>query len=628
MKRNRLIGTLLALALALSLTVPALAADAGTDEALLTRGELVTALYRLSDEWDVEPTQSWFNDVSAEGGDAQVIRWAVENGVIKGYGNGTFGPDDPVTREQMAAMLYRYAQKLGQGFHGMWMFLLDYPDADAVSDWANEAMHWVVMHKIIVGTDQGRLEPRATATDAQLSLVLQRWQKSLTDTTDGVWYSIDDVALAMKVPADMEFTVVTEGMDMYLGRSDRLIVNLSRWDQIGGPTLEDLAALAAASTMEPTEIVERGGLRMVKVNRADREVSYFLMSAIGDSYYLMISPNTEAHPGLTVDDVAAEAKAVEDSLCHSLNVPEGARAVELLPIEHAELDYLALVNKTNALPEDWEEKVQLVWTVNSEDDTVEVERTAYRKYLELKADLEQDGVYVELDSAYRSVAAQQEIMDRFTEKYGADYAAKTVAQPGYSEHHTGLALDLYFKIKNTDGSFTDVYYNEDMEKEEYKGVWDAIHAKLAQYGFILRYLEGMEHVTGYRYEPWHIRYVGNAETSHEIMSQKNLTLEEYLAGKAVPEVTIDYGSSALYTADELYDASLLVKCKFASFAGCELHSLRYAGDACNSAENVAWLNELDEGAGYTQVAEFLTDYHSPVAAYGAWEADTEYTDYQ
>lgn len=71
-----------------------------------------------------------------------------------------------------------------------------------------------------------------------------------------------------------------------------------------------------------------------------------------------------------------------------------------------------------------------------------------------------------------------------------------------------------------------------------------------------------------------------------------------------------------------------VKCKFASWAGCELHSLRYAGDACNSAENLKWLNSLDEGKNYVQAIELLTDFHSPKTAYGAWEEDQEYTDYQ
>ena len=294
------------------------------------------------------------------------------------------------------------------------------------------------------------------------------------------------------------------------------------------------------------------------------------------------------------------------------------------------IDYLALVNKLNPLPEGWEDALETVTVTNSVGDEVEVEAKAYEAYLALKADLEEnDNIYLELDSARRSVAAQQDIMDRFIEKYGADYAAKTVAQPGYSEHHTGLALDLYFKTKNEDGSFTDVYYNEDMEKPEYTGIWDAIHGKLADYGFILRYLKGEEHITGYRYEPWHIRYVDSTEIAQEIMSQPGMTMEEYLAGQSAPEVEIDLGNSALYTEDELYDAILAIKCRFASMAGCELHTIRYAGDEANSEENLKWLNSIAEGMEYTQAGEFLTDFHSPVdEGLYAWEPDTEYCDYQ
>lgn len=294
------------------------------------------------------------------------------------------------------------------------------------------------------------------------------------------------------------------------------------------------------------------------------------------------------------------------------------------------IDYLALVNKLNPLPEGWEDALETVTVTNSVGDEVEVEAKAYEAYLALKADLEEnDNIYLELDSARRSVAAQQDIMDRFIEKYGADYAAKTVAQPGYSEHHTGLALDLYFKTKNEDGSFTDVYYNEDMEKPKYTEIWDAIHGKLADYGFILRYLKGEEHITGYRYEPWHIRYVDSTEIAQEIMSQPGMTMEEYLAGQSAPEVEIDLGNSALYTEDELYDAILAIKCRFASMAGCELHTIRYAGDEANSEENLKWLNSIAEGMEYTQAGEFLTDFHSPVdEGLYAWEPDTEYCDYQ
>ncbi len=188
------------------------------------------------------------------------------------------------------------------------------------------------------------------------------------------------------------------------------------------------------------------------------------------------------------------------------------------------IDYMALVNKLNPLPDNWENAVETVHMTNSVGDDVEVEKKAYDAYLELKAELEKEGIFVDLDSARRSVAEQQRIMDDFTEEYGADYAAKTVAAPGYSEHHTGLALDLYLII---DGK--DIVENEDMI--QYTEIWAKIHEKLADYGFILRYLDGKDEITGYSYEPWHIRYVDSVDIAKEI-AEKGETLEEYL-GDAV-----------------------------------------------------------------------------------------------
>ena len=101
------------------------------------------------------------------------------------------------------------------------------------------------------------------------------------------------------------------------------------------------------------------------------------------------------------------------------------------------------------------------------------------------------------------------------------------------------------------------------------------------------------------------------------------------AGEAAPEVVVDLGESELYTQEERSDAVSAVRTKFATFAGCELHRVRYAGDDANSEENLRWLNSLVDDAEFTQVAEFLTDFHSPVedGPY-AWEQDTEYRDYQ
>ncbi len=621
MKHKRIVALLLALTLGFTLALPGLAAEGTADPALLTRGELVTALYKLSGDAQGEPRQTYFTDVPADGALAQVVRWAVDNGIIKGYGDGRFGPDDPVTREQMAAILYRNAQLLGQGFQGMWMFLLDYPDAGEISGWADEAMHWVVMKGIIHGTDRG-LEPKATATDDQLSLVLQRWQKSVIQAEDGkVWFSFDDAAIALLLPEDMEFQTYNGGK-AYIAKNDTISVTLSLLDRVCEYDIQALAALAEETLGFPGEIIHQGGIDLVQSTWLDDSVDLACFAPNGDVYMISAAPNTVDHPELTPADVAEETKAIRDSVCHILQLPEGVKAVELLQTQRPAIDYMVLVNKVNALPEDWEEKLDTVFTVNSVGQEVEAERSAYKAYLALKADLlENDGIELELDSGRRSVAEQQDIMDRFIEKYGAAYAAKTVAQPGYSEHHTGLALDLYFRL---DGK--DVYYNEDMVK--YPEVWEKIHAKLADYGFILRYLEGKEHITGYGYEPWHLRYVGTAEDAHAIMDQPGTTLEVFLGACGDPEVTVDYGTSALYTQEELDAAIVQVKCKFASWAGCELHSLRYGGDAANDPANLEWLNSLEGGGKYTQAMAFLMDFHSPKEAYGAWEADEEYRDYQ
>ena len=84
------------------------------------------------------------------------------------------------------------------------------------------------------------------------------------------------------------------------------------------------------------------------------------------------------------------------------------------------IDYMVLVNKTHPLPEDWEEKLETVHMTNSVGDDVEVEKKAYDAYLKLKEELEKEDIHVDLDSARRSVADQQRIMDDFTEQYGKE----------------------------------------------------------------------------------------------------------------------------------------------------------------------------------------------------------------
>ena len=188
--------------------------------------------------------------------------------------------------------------------------------------------------------------------------------------------------------------------------------------------------------------------------------------------------------------------------------------------DNSKTDYMVLVNKQSKLPEDWEERIELVDVYTGLDETYQVEKKAAEAYQKLRAALQADHIIIELDSTYRTVQRQQEIWDEFMEKYGEEYTKKYVAVPGTSEHHTGLAIDVKL-VK--DGVIIDD--NDDMTAET--ELFSRIHARLAEFGFILRYPVGKEEITGYGSEVWHFRYINDPETAKEIMDQ-GLTLEEYL----------------------------------------------------------------------------------------------------
>ena len=101
-----------------------------------------------------------------------------------------------------------------------------------------------------------------------------------------------------------------------------------------------------------------------------------------------------------------------------------------------------------------------------------------------------------------------------------------------------------------------------------------------------------------------------------------------------PDYPIDYGSSQLYSREEMDAAILLIQMEFATWDGCEMHAIRYAGDAQCTSENLAWLNELAEAReqelSFTDCICFVSDFHSPVEEHeaDAWNHDFEYTDWQ
>lgn len=121
------------------------------------------------------------------------------------------------------------------------------------------------------------------------------------------------------------------------------------------------------------------------------------------------------------------------------------------------------------------------------------------------------GYKIIVTSAYRDYHYQEKLYMNYVLEEGRIFADNCSARPGHSEHQTGLAID----IAGENGEYTDFASSKEF-------IWMKTHAH--QYGFILRYPEGKEEITGFKYEPWHYRYVGKIAS---YLYENNLTLEEY-----------------------------------------------------------------------------------------------------
>lgn len=140
----------------------------------ITRGMVVTMLYRMEGEPAVSGAQI-YDDVELDKWYADPVEWADSCGVVNGYGGDKFGPNDPITREQMAAVLYRYAKLKGQDLSaGENTNILSYKDAEDVSNYAVTAMQWACGAGLIEGSS-GNLMPLAYTTRAQAATIFMRY---------------------------------------------------------------------------------------------------------------------------------------------------------------------------------------------------------------------------------------------------------------------------------------------------------------------------------------------------------------------------------------------------------------------------------------------------------------------
>lgn len=141
-----------------------------------TRAMIVTILHRQENQ----PASSYstFTDVSAGQWYTIAVAWAVSNGIMDGYGDGRFGPDDTITREQMAAILYRYAQLKGYDVSSTGD-LSGYTDAAQVSEWARTAIGAANAQGLITGNTATPLNPTGSATRAEVATILMHFLENV-----------------------------------------------------------------------------------------------------------------------------------------------------------------------------------------------------------------------------------------------------------------------------------------------------------------------------------------------------------------------------------------------------------------------------------------------------------------
>lgn len=290
----------------------------------------------------------------------------------------------------------------------------------------------------------------------------------------------------------------------------------------------------AAIVLIPIVVLSAISLASIAYHPRASETTFAFEHYYGDSEY---SGNGSEYDNIDLDNLTEDNTTV-------VEFEHTEETVEITDHETVELDrdpesITVLVNKELSLPDDYVPKDLVVpntkFSITYYDEKKLMRKEAAEALEELFIAAEQEGYTLYGISAYRSYKRQYDIFTNNIKKKGFDHTLKYSAKPGYSEHQTGLAIDVSVKsIKNLlDSSFSNTP----------EGMWLDNNAHL--YGYIIRYPENKTSITGYSYEPWHIRYVGVSLATY--LYDNDLVLEEYYSF----EPNIDFKNEIRY--DNLMD---------------------------------------------------------------------------
>lgn len=289
------------------------------------------------------------------------------------------------------------------------------------------------------------------------------------------------------------------------------------------PDKNNVIASAEETGVKPQTTSEASGTREANTNILELKTDQkFLAVLEGGTAGIAVNMSTtgqasasdlewySSDASVATVDASGTVTGVKQGTCEITVAVKGDGAIsQTVPVSVRKLeekngctyvDGILIVNKTYGLPEDF--------------DPGQLDGTARAAFEQMQADAAAEGLNLYIGSDYRDYQYQVTVYGNYTDSYGWEMADTFSARPGHSEHQTGLTIDC----NTIDDSFGTT--------EE--AAWLGEHC--AEYGYIVRFPEGKEAITGYKYEPWHIRYVG-VDTAKEITSL-GLTLEEYLGVKS------------------------------------------------------------------------------------------------
>lgn len=206
---------------------------------------------------------------------------------------------------------------------------------------------------------------------------------------------------------------------------------------------------------------------------------------------------------------------IDSAAIHNIELLDKASSLEIDIVDLESLDSInILVNKNHHLPEDYEPE-DLIEPNVSTTKKLYVREVIHDDLMDMFKEAENQGIDLSISSGYRSYQYQKTLFNNYAARDGIDAASRYSARPGQSEHQTGLALDIAAK--------SGVCTLSTCFKDTDEGKW--LNENAWKFGFILRYPEGKEEITGYMFEPWHFRYVGKKQAKKIVES--GLTIEEY-----------------------------------------------------------------------------------------------------